>query len=177
MDVPTLSYPVRHLHLQALPGERNIRNMCMSSPTDKPCDVSTAARHRRVHQDGTERRCRPRRLLPERRTRTGRGHQILGEQRSVRRAIRACVVTRTAYPVQNRSTMPGSAEAIAQARTLLAPRTSWVSMSQRKGARTESPCTHKQAGVKDMRFQALMPDILHWFGIQKVRPLRRDDFA
>ena len=27
----------------------------------------------------------------------------------------------------------------------------------------------QQAGVKDMRFQALMPDILHWFGIQKVR--------
>jgi GTP cyclohydrolase II len=24
------------------------------------------------------------------------------------------------------------------------------------------------AGVKDMRFQALMPDILHWFGIRKI---------
>ena len=24
------------------------------------------------------------------------------------------------------------------------------------------------AGVKDMRFQALMPDILHWFGITKI---------
>lgn len=24
------------------------------------------------------------------------------------------------------------------------------------------------AGVKDMRFQALMPDVLHWLGIQKV---------
>lgn len=24
------------------------------------------------------------------------------------------------------------------------------------------------AGVKDMRFQALMPDILHWLGIQKI---------
>lgn len=24
------------------------------------------------------------------------------------------------------------------------------------------------AGVKDMRFQALMPDILHWFGIKKI---------
>lgn len=24
------------------------------------------------------------------------------------------------------------------------------------------------AGVKDMRFQALMPDILHWLGIKKV---------
>src|ERR1700742_4045984 len=25
------------------------------------------------------------------------------------------------------------------------------------------------AGVKDMRFQALMPDVLHWLGIKKVR--------
>jgi GTP cyclohydrolase II len=24
------------------------------------------------------------------------------------------------------------------------------------------------AGVKDMRFQALMPDVLHWLGIRKV---------
>lgn len=24
------------------------------------------------------------------------------------------------------------------------------------------------AGVKDMRFQALMPDILHWLGITKI---------
>jgi GTP cyclohydrolase II len=24
------------------------------------------------------------------------------------------------------------------------------------------------AGVKDMRFQALMPDVLHWLGIKKV---------
>lgn len=24
------------------------------------------------------------------------------------------------------------------------------------------------AGVKDMRFQALMPDVLHWLGITKV---------
>lgn len=24
------------------------------------------------------------------------------------------------------------------------------------------------AGVKDMRFQALMPDVLHWFGIRKI---------
>lgn len=24
------------------------------------------------------------------------------------------------------------------------------------------------AGVKDMRFQALMPDVLHWLGIQKI---------
>ncbi len=24
------------------------------------------------------------------------------------------------------------------------------------------------AGVKDMRFQALMPDVLHWFGIKKI---------
>ncbi|EMC97421.1 hypothetical protein BAUCODRAFT_451845 [Baudoinia panamericana UAMH 10762] len=28
--------------------------------------------------------------------------------------------------------------------------------------------TENIAGVKDMRFQALMPDILHWLGIQKV---------
>ena len=24
------------------------------------------------------------------------------------------------------------------------------------------------AGVKDMRFQALMPDVLHWLGIKKI---------
>ena len=28
--------------------------------------------------------------------------------------------------------------------------------------------TELVAGVKDMRFQALMPDILHWFGIKKI---------
>ncbi|GJE88812.1 GTP cyclohydrolase II [Phanerochaete sordida] len=28
--------------------------------------------------------------------------------------------------------------------------------------------TEMIAGVKDMRFQALMPDILHWFGIKKI---------
>lgn len=24
------------------------------------------------------------------------------------------------------------------------------------------------AGVKDMRFQAIMPDVLHWLGVQKI---------
>jgi GTP cyclohydrolase II len=24
------------------------------------------------------------------------------------------------------------------------------------------------AGVKDMRFQAIMPDTLHWLGVQKI---------
>ncbi|KAK7757270.1 Uracil-regulated protein 1 [Diatrype stigma] len=28
--------------------------------------------------------------------------------------------------------------------------------------------TENVAGVKDMRFQALMPDILHWLGIKKI---------
>jgi len=28
--------------------------------------------------------------------------------------------------------------------------------------------TESIAGVKDMRFQALMPDILHWLGIKKI---------
>ena len=28
--------------------------------------------------------------------------------------------------------------------------------------------TEDIAGVKDMRFQALMPDVLHWLGIQKI---------
>ncbi|KAJ0381720.1 putative GTP cyclohydrolase [Colletotrichum chrysophilum] len=28
--------------------------------------------------------------------------------------------------------------------------------------------TENIAGVKDMRFQALMPDILHWLGIRKI---------
>ena len=28
--------------------------------------------------------------------------------------------------------------------------------------------TEMVAGVKDMRFQALMPDILHWLGITKI---------
>lgn len=28
--------------------------------------------------------------------------------------------------------------------------------------------TELVAGVKDMRFQALMPDVLHWLGIQKI---------
>lgn len=28
--------------------------------------------------------------------------------------------------------------------------------------------TENIAGVKDMRFQALMPDILHWLGVKKI---------
>ena len=28
--------------------------------------------------------------------------------------------------------------------------------------------TELVAGVKDMRFQALMPDVLHWLGIKKI---------
>lgn len=28
--------------------------------------------------------------------------------------------------------------------------------------------TENIAGVKDMRFQALMPDVLHWLGITKI---------
>lgn len=28
--------------------------------------------------------------------------------------------------------------------------------------------TEQIAGVKDMRFQALMPDVLHWLGIKKI---------
>ena len=28
--------------------------------------------------------------------------------------------------------------------------------------------TELVAGVKDMRFQALMPDVLHWLGITKI---------
>jgi GTP cyclohydrolase II len=28
--------------------------------------------------------------------------------------------------------------------------------------------TENIAGVKDMRFQALMPDVLHWLGIKKI---------
>ncbi|KAF6011897.1 Uracil-regulated protein 1 [Brettanomyces bruxellensis] len=30
------------------------------------------------------------------------------------------------------------------------------------------PRTEKIAGVKDARFQELMPDILHWFGIHRI---------
>lgn len=28
--------------------------------------------------------------------------------------------------------------------------------------------TEMMAGVKDMEFQALMPDVLHWLGLKKV---------
>jgi GTP cyclohydrolase II len=28
--------------------------------------------------------------------------------------------------------------------------------------------TEDIAGVKDMRFQALMPDVLHWLGVTKI---------
>ena len=31
------------------------------------------------------------------------------------------------------------------------------------------------AGVQDMRFQELMPDVLHWLGITQDRPLRLDE--
>ncbi|KAG2179008.1 hypothetical protein INT43_001857, partial [Umbelopsis isabellina] len=31
------------------------------------------------------------------------------------------------------------------------------------------------AGVKDMRFQALMPDVLHWLGIQKIDRMMKHD--
>lgn len=34
------------------------------------------------------------------------------------------------------------------------------------------------AGVKDMRFQALMPDILHWLGITKIdRMMSMSEYA
>ena len=29
-------------------------------------------------------------------------------------------------------------------------------------------CTQSVAGVQDTRFQALMPDVLHWLGITKI---------
>ena len=32
-------------------------------------------------------------------------------------------------------------------------------------------CTHMVAGVEDMRFQALMPDALHWLGITRIHKL------
>ena len=32
-------------------------------------------------------------------------------------------------------------------------------------------CTHTVAGVEDMRFQALMPDPLHWLGITRIHQL------
>ena len=38
----------------------------------------------------------------------------------------------------------------------------------RKGASEYFKRTENIAGVKDMRFQALMPDILHWLGIKKI---------
>ncbi|SGY81598.1 BQ5605_C009g05509 [Microbotryum silenes-dioicae] len=34
--------------------------------------------------------------------------------------------------------------------------------------RTEDVSRTKIAGVKDMRFQALMPDVLHWLGVKKI---------
>jgi len=34
--------------------------------------------------------------------------------------------------------------------------------------RASTSGTENIAGVKDMRFQALMPDILHWLGITKI---------
>ncbi|KAM5464762.1 putative GTP cyclohydrolase [Microsporum audouinii] len=40
--------------------------------------------------------------------------------------------------------------------------------SDRKGASEYFKRTENIAGVKDMRFQALMPDILHWLGITKI---------
>lgn len=32
-------------------------------------------------------------------------------------------------------------------------------------------CTQYVAGVEDMRFQALMPDALHWLGITRIHRL------
>lgn len=29
-------------------------------------------------------------------------------------------------------------------------------------------CTQTVAGIQDVRFQALMPDVLHWLGITKI---------
>jgi GTP cyclohydrolase II len=37
--------------------------------------------------------------------------------------------------------------------------------------------TEDIAGVKDMRFQALMPDILHWLGIQKIDRMRKESLT
>jgi GTP cyclohydrolase II len=41
---------------------------------------------------------------------------------------------------------------------------------KREGDRASEYFNHTQrvAGVEDMRFQALMPDILHWLGIKKI---------
>lgn len=49
--------------------------------------------------------------------------------------------------------------------------TSVVYNARKRGADRASDYfkrTESIAGVKDMRFQALMPDILHWLGIKKI---------
>ncbi|KAL3955228.1 hypothetical protein ACCO45_010791 [Purpureocillium lilacinum] len=63
----------------------------------------------------------------------------------------------------------GQAESSSQA---LPPDTkTFVYNARKRGADRASDYftrTENIAGVKDMRFQALMPDILHWLGIQKI---------
>src|SRR5262249_57496658 len=44
---------------------------------------------------------------------------------------------------------------------------------QQGGDRAEQYCARTEcvAGVQDMRFQELMPDVLHWLGVRKIHRL------
>jgi hypothetical protein len=51
------------------------------------------------------------------------------------------------------------------------PRTDLVYNSRKRAGDTADKyfaATENIAGVKDMRFQALMPDVLHWLGVKKI---------
>lgn len=97
-------------------------------------------RHRGVYPRGTARRCRSRRLLPQRGSCVGRGHKV-----RLQHSIDPHIFIRCRrYLVYN--------------------------LRKRGGDSADKyfKSTEMIAGVKDMRFQALMPDVLHWLGIKKI---------
>ena len=105
-------------------------------------------RHRGVHQDRPTRWCRCRRLLQEGGSRFGRSHQVssslLCSTFSMFLTADGELVSRDRYLVYNLRKRGGdSADKYFKSTELI-------------------------AGVKDMRFQALMPDVLHWLGITKI---------
>jgi hypothetical protein len=99
-------------------------------------------RHRRMHQMRPTRRRRRRSVLPQRRPCLGRSHQVTSCSPN---QITTTNLTRTIrYLVYNLRKRGGdSADKYFKSTELI-------------------------AGVKDMRFQALMPDVLHWLGITKI---------
>ena len=103
-------------------------------------------RHRGVHTRCTERRCGHRRVFPERRQGVGRGYKV--------RLF-------STFLIHYR---PSKKPPAHPSRYLV------YNLRKRGGDSADKyfKSTEMIASVKDIRFQALMLDVLHWLGIKKV---------